>query len=447
MSDNNDYKLSFFETLTMATGFTVGAGIITLTGIGIGTTGRSIFLAFLVCAVLFLIAFRPIFIMSTILPRMSAAYTYSRDLLGKEIGGLYAYMYFLGRLTIAIFGISFAQYLASLIPVLNNPLYLKIVSVNILTIFFIVNLCGVKAAAKIQNIMFVILILGLLSFVVFGIGKIQPDFFAPATFFIGGFGGFYTTVALLFFAVGGAYIITDFAPSIKNASKIMVKIIFIVTIGVCFIYMLLGVVASGAVPLKAAAFKTLAVTAKAIFPNTFLYAFFIIGGALGALITTLNSSFLWYSSSLINACNEGWFPASWAKKNKNGVPYILMTIFYLFGLIPTLLGIDLTVLSKLAVGMTILSVLIPMAGILNLPKRYPQEWADSKYAKKYPMWRIRIMVVITYLILATQVYSLFSGNPPLANILIIGYILVVGIYLFIRYKKRTENTNENSDAI
>jgi APA family basic amino acid/polyamine antiporter len=46
MSNNNDYKLSFFETLTMATGFTVGAGIITLTGIGIGTTGRSISLAF-----------------------------------------------------------------------------------------------------------------------------------------------------------------------------------------------------------------------------------------------------------------------------------------------------------------------------------------------------------------------------------------------------------------
>jgi APA family basic amino acid/polyamine antiporter len=280
-------------------------------------------------------------------------------------------------------------------------------------------------------------IISLLCFVGFGIVKIQPDFFASETFFTGGFSGVYTTVALLFFAVGGAYIITDFAPMIKNASKIMVKVIFIVTIGICFIYMLLGIVASGAVPLEDAAYETLAVSAKEIFPNNFLYAFFIIGGALGALITTLNSSFLWYSSSVINACNEGWFPVSWAKKNKNDVPYILMTIFYLFGLIPTVFGISLTVLSKIAVGMTILCILIPMAGILNLPKKYPKEWADSKYAKKYPMWRIRSMVIITYLIMSTQVYSLFSGNPLIANVLIILYILLVGIYLFVKYKKRT----------
>ena len=52
-----DNRLSFFETLTMATGFTIGSGIITLTGIGIGMTGRSVFVAFAVCAVLFLISF------------------------------------------------------------------------------------------------------------------------------------------------------------------------------------------------------------------------------------------------------------------------------------------------------------------------------------------------------------------------------------------------------
>ena len=49
-------------------GFTIGSGIITQTGIGIGMTGRSIFLAFLVSAALFLISFRPIFMMSTLLP-------------------------------------------------------------------------------------------------------------------------------------------------------------------------------------------------------------------------------------------------------------------------------------------------------------------------------------------------------------------------------------------
>ncbi len=45
-----------------------------------------------------------------------------------------------------------------------------------------------------------------------------------------------------------------------------------------------------------------------------------------------------------------------------------MTIFYCFGAVPTVAGIDLTILSKMAVGLTILGTCIPMAGILRLPK-------------------------------------------------------------------------------
>lgn len=98
--------MSLIETISLAVGFTIGSGIITQTGIGIGMTGRSIFLAFLVSAVLFLISFRPLFMMSTLLPRTSAAYTYSKELIHENVGIFYAYVYFLGRLTIAIFGIS-----------------------------------------------------------------------------------------------------------------------------------------------------------------------------------------------------------------------------------------------------------------------------------------------------------------------------------------------------
>ena len=68
-------------------------------------------------------------------------------------------------------------------------------------------------------------------------------------------------------------------------------------------------------------------------------------------------------------------------------------------------------LSKMAVGLTILGTCVPMAGILNLPKKYPELWAGSKYARRYPRWRPNIMVIITYAVLATQVWSLLAGNP------------------------------------
>lgn len=435
-----DNRLSFFETLTMATGFTIGSGIITLTGIGIGMTGRSVFIAFAVCAVLFLISFRPLFIMSSVLPRMSAAYSYSKELITKEAGGLYVYIYFFGRITIAIFGISIAQYLASLIPALNNPVGMKVVAAGVLTLFYIINLFGIKNAAIVQNVLFVILVFSLLSFVIFGIGKVESNFFEQKAFFVNGFSGFYSAVSLLFFAVGGAYIITDFAPKIRNPEKVMTKVIYIVTIGVTVLYMFIGIVASGVIPQAEAAYQSLVVTARIVYPNNLLFSIFIVGGALGALITTLNSSFVWYSSSLIQACKDGWLPKAWGKTNKYEVPYILTTIFYILGLIPALLGMDLTVVSKIAVGMTILSILIPMAGILKLPEKYPEEWKQSVYSKRYPKWRLRTMVVITYLIMSTQVYALFAGNPATANVIILLYILGVGLYLFFKSKYKTLKT-------
>ena len=111
--------------------------------------------------------------------------------------------------------------------------------------------------------------------------------------------------------MGGAYIITDFAPKIRNASKMMVKVITGVTLVVCFLYMLMGIVASGSVPVAEAAGKPLTVAAGAVLTNKALYGFFIIGACMGALITTLNSSFVWYSNSLIRACEDGCFPKRW----------------------------------------------------------------------------------------------------------------------------------------
>ncbi|AEF85062.1 putative amino acid transporter [Treponema primitia ZAS-2] len=431
----NEYKLSFFATLTMATGFTIGSGIITQTGIGIAMTGRSIFLAFPVAAILYLICFRPIIILSSVLPSTSASYVYTKTLLSPEAGGLYVYIFFLGRITIAIFGISFVQYLSSIVPIFGDPILSKITAIGVLSLFFIINLFGVKMASIIQNTMFFILLAGLVTFVFFGIGKISPNFFSTATLFTNGFKGFYSAVSLLFFAVGGSYIITDFAPGIKNSKTVIPKIIGFVTIGVCILYMLLGIVGSGIIPVEEAAGKPLTLAARSVFSShEALFIFFVVGGCLGALVTTLNSSFVWYSHSLINACREGWLPASWAKLNKRGVPYRLMSIFYLFGFIPTLFGVDLTVLSKMAIGLTIMSAYLPMLSIINLPKIYPKEWADSKYAKQYPTWRIRIMVCISSIIMLTQVVALFASNPVASNIIIIVYIMSVSLYLILRYQ-------------
>ena len=50
------------------------------------------------------------------------------------------------------------------------------------------------------------------------------------------------------------------------------------------------------------------------------------------------------------------------------------------------------------------------------------------------------MVVITYLIMSTQVYALFAGNPTTSNVIILFYILGIGLYLFFKSKYKTLKT-------
>ena len=71
---------------------------------------------------------------------------------------------------------------------------------------------------------------------------------------------------------------TDFAPSVKDSGRTVIKVIYIVTAGVCVIYMLLGIVASGVVPVSEAANKPLTVAARVVFgDNQVLFSLFIIG--------------------------------------------------------------------------------------------------------------------------------------------------------------------------
>lgn len=434
-----DGKLGVFDTISLTMGFTIGSGVITMTGVAIGMTGRSVLISYLLTAGTFLIAVIPALIMASVHPTRSASYTYSTELLHPKLGGLYMYVYFLGRFTIAIFGISTAQYLATLIPWFNQ----KFVAIAVLTFFYLINLIGVKAAAKVQNVMFYCLILSLGIFIVAGMMKVDISaYFRPEGFFINGFNGVWSAAALLVFAVGGGGVLIDFGSTIRNPAKVIPPVVIGVTIFVAIAYAFLSMVAAGLLPYELVAFQPLTAAAGSVFGrSSWLYVLFILGGALLALTTTLNSSFMWYSNAMIKGCMDGWLPKGLAKLNSTGVPYRLMTIFYLFGLIPTLLNIDITILCKAAVAFTTMMWMIPVFGLVNCPKRYAEEWKNSKFAKM-PTWSLWFFSILSFIIYGSQSVSLLKGNPLLFNVIILVSLIVIFLYITV-FKKNPEIGDEN----
>ena len=170
-------------------------------------------------------------------------------------------------------------------------------------------------AAKVQNLLVIALIAALVVFAVFGFPYVDlGNYFSNADgmFLSDGIGGFLTAVAYLGFATGGATVILDSSAECKNPTKDIPFVIVVSTCGVALLYGLVATVASGVLPVPEVANQPLTLVANIVLPGP-VYIFFIVCGAMFALATTLNSQMLSAPKPLMQICEDGWLPKSFAQ--------------------------------------------------------------------------------------------------------------------------------------
>ena len=222
--------------------------------------------------------------------------------------------------------------------------------------------------------MVAILLLALGVYIVFGLPRVDyGSFFEPGAIMPNGFINFLTASALLYFPMGGAKFIAELGGEIENPGKNIPRSMFLSTGIVAVFYAFMGVVAAGVLPIDQVAGKTLVVSAEAIFPRP-VYLFFVIGGALFALATTLNGTLSWITKGLYVAAKEGWIPESMADENKKGVPYKLLILFFIIGAVPILMGMDVSFISSLGVGLTVICNVLPVSAAFFFVKKKPEAY-------------------------------------------------------------------------
>lgn len=118
--------------------------------------------------------------------------------------------------------------------------------------------------------------------------------------------------------------------------------------------------------------------AEAIMPKP-LYIFFIVGGAMFALLTTLNASIGWICRPIVQAAKDGWLPGLFGKISKFGSPVNVLLLFYIIGLVPILLGMDISTVSNATVILTAVVKIILCFTALRLPAVMPDLWKKSKF--------------------------------------------------------------------
>ncbi|MGW7997903.1 APC family permease [Staphylococcus xylosus] len=410
--------LGLTDVLGIAIGQIIGAGVMSLTGIGIQMTGSGITPAFILSAVITLLTMFPIAILGSTLPTTGGMYQYTSRLLSPKTGIFWLMLFMFLQITLSLYALSFAQYLEGLFP--GVPV--RTVAFSLLTILFIVNIIGIKSASIIGNLMVITLIVALSCFIIFGIPHVNFGVFNSNSMFPDGFTGFFTAVGLVSFATGGAQVVAELGGEMKNPKRDIPIVIIVATIFVGILYAFIASIAVGVLPIPEVASRPLTSVAKEILPTP-IFIFFMIGGAMFALATTLNSTFTWVTKSLLIAIHDGYLPKALGHVNKRfGTPHWLLLIFYIIGTIPIVTGMSLNVVAQLGTGISLIVFAFPALAVTQLPKKYPEAYKQSPFKVPYPV--LIVIAVTAIIVLLYQSYLLISD-------LKISYIIGTLIYILL----------------
>ncbi len=439
-----EQKLGFWDLQGSAIGQIIGAGIMSLMPAAINQTGRSVVFSFLIAAVITCAGAIPYIFLCSCVRLRGGMYTQMGLVAGKFFAGVNVVTSLLGQFGLAMYGLSLAAYIRPLFGWPESSE--KWIGLAVLTIFFILNIMGIDAFAKIQNALVVILIGSLIMFGVMGITKVNWGTYfdnSDGYFMMNGALAMCQAAGLLTFATGGATIIVNFSAEAKNPVRDIPLVIVTSTLFVACMYAILAFVAAGVLPVPEIG-NSLVNVANHILPTP-LYYVFIIGGAGCALASTLNNQLATSTKPIMAMCDDGWLPQSFASLNKKKVPVKILTFFYIIGAIFTVSGLSVSTLGNMSLVLGGITSFILAIRVAAIPKLLPEQWARSKFKVSQGVLTIFTIIACAGSLFSTYMNasSLFSNMPLL--MINIGFIVAAFAFAAIRGKSPNVNMSISYD--
>jgi amino acid transporter len=440
-------SVSFTQAVTYGIGVIIGTGIYTLIGIGAGISGNLLWLAFIIAGIISALTALSYAKLSALFVKESAESYYAEKAFGsKKISFLTGYL----SLIVWVFSVAtvawgLAAYAKSITPI--DPLTIAIGAIIILSI---INFFGIQQSVRVNNILTLITVLGLIGIIIFGLSSIgsvnllegidktnllENSFSLSSNLF--------SAAAIVFFAFLGfeglVHISEETKTPKKNIPKAILTSLFLVTI----IYVLISIVAVSVVsPIElynaTLASSTqegpLALVAETLFPGAGFLLTLIAFCAIGStLIVLLNiSSRILYGMSKQNLAPK-IFETINPKTNTPSVAILTITVLScLFALVGNieLLG------SLCTMGVFLLF------GIVNICAILIQNDFNPFGPKKPLINRNNIApifgTIFCFVMLFTQYWettTIFGIQFPLIAILIIALLIGRILYFFLIERK------------
>lgn len=428
--------LGLRDVVAIEIGQTIGAGVFVLTGLALSYCGGALPLAYLLAAVPIVFMFLAIAMLGSAVPTTGGTYYYISRFFSPSaaVVGIWGYTICALLGAFPLYAASCAKYLQAVWPALPT----QITAIMVLTILFAANILGIVVAAAVQAIMVVVMLVALGIFVVVGFPHVSLANMQPI--FGSGLGGLLVASCLLTFTHTGSNGIIELGGEIQNPGRTIPRSLAISVPIVVVIYVLIAFVAAGAQPWTAAAGDPLTTTAASFFSSG-LFTFFVIGGGVLAIVTTLNSTFMFGTKSLIRMANDGWIPKGLtAVSEQYATPHRLLFLIYVVS-VAALVIFGENAISGFAALASIGAILIfapVMVAALRLKRMAPAEYAAAPFKLK-GVWLTAapvIGILLTFLTVIMLVVDLFSRPDGVVFALIFLGLLAVGtVYVIWRGKK------------
>lgn len=420
-------ELNLVTLIAVMIGLNIGGGLFVLTAIAAGLTGPSLFVAQIISALPILLALVPYLILTSAIPTTCANYQYaklfSRPLAVAAWMGLFVAIP-IGALP--IFAIATAKLLLILIP----GLPIIGTAIIVMTLFFLVNIIGVKAAAYVQLVTVALLLMALAIFIVPGIPTIETQNLTPM--FTGGAMGLAAAAALLYTLLAGGLFGMELGDEVNKAKSTIPRALIISIAIVAVIYLLIEIAAVGVIDYKIFAEGILGTPAEAFLSGPLL-GFFVIGGGILASTTTINLTLTAAGRYALVSAEDRFFPRFFSSVNQRfGTPHWGLTLAYGLSVITLVVNPPLeTLAAMLNFGLLFMVTLVLLAAF-RLPKTHPEiyENAEFRFGRKTLAITSLSAVVINILFMIILAIAL-----PLAALIFAG-AGVVGIILYYFAAKR-----------
>ncbi len=236
-------EVGLFGAVIYILGVIIGAGIYVIIGEAAGIAGNSLWLSFLIAALIAGCTGLSYAELSSTFPYDAAEYVYTeRAFKDKRFSFGIGWMKLVTHIvSIAAVALGFGGYLSRLTG--WNFVFCAVLLLFVLTL---INLFGLKQAMGLDMVLVLVAMLGLLLLIGFGISSVHaPEFYMPT---VGSSSGIITAAALVFFAFLGFENLGNLGEEVRDPKKTLPRALIISVIVSVGLYMLVAVIAVSVVP-------------------------------------------------------------------------------------------------------------------------------------------------------------------------------------------------------